>query len=961
MLTAIFLPFVGIPLLAGWGRGERSGWFALVFPLISTACLFAIALRTGGEPVTIRYPWIPSLGVDLTLLVDGLSLFFGLIVAGIGSLVFLYARAYLDGSYPHHGRFYATLLFFMGAMLGTVFAGNWLLLFLFWELTGIASFLLIGFFNDQPVSRSGARMSLLVTSGTGLFLLAGVLLIGHFAGSFDFAAVAAADLSGGGISGGWLNVMALLVLIGAFGKSAQFPFQFWLPNAMAAPTPVSAYLHSATMVKLGIFLVARTLPILQEATIWEPLLISVGFTTMLLGATVALLANDLKTILAYSTVSALGGLIGFYGFMERGTVSGDLVQILSHVFYKGCLFMVVGIVDHACHERDIRRLGGLRHRMPLVAVACAVAAASMAGIPGTLGFISKERLLEEGVAVVSQSHGWGGYALFCMIGSAILGVAFSLRFFFKVFCGPLTPVTQAARLPSRLIAFSPLLLAVGTLVFGLVPGWLDPLSAWHVAGLHTPSAPHHALWHGWTVPLGISVAIFLAGGALYWIGERLEWRFSGIPVALQWGRFFDDAMERLVALCARLTRATGADSPSHYLPIILAFIPLAVGAAVATRGTLPVLDWARPDLLRSVIALVIMAAVAGAIVLKTWKNQIVSLSVGGFLISFYYLLYRAPDLALTQLFVETAVLVLVIFLLSRFARAAEIGEEEDRPSRSRKGINLAVSFLVGLLAFGSVALVTGREAVERLGPFYTAHTVPLAGGANAVNTILVDFRGFDTLGEISVLVIAMFSAIGLLMRVKAAADRPPEPLPSTPEADAPGEPPITSYILSQTSLILFGLINLLALYLLFRGHNAPGGGFIAGLCTAISLIMLHLALGIRAIRAMFRFDPARLAVVGLLLSLSTPTASMLGGAWFFKHFSFHATVPLLGEIHLGTAFLFDLGVYFVVVGIACKLIFTLARSAARFPIPREEAYRYAAEGETAIEPEQPYKEVPRAH
>ncbi|HWL51136.1 MAG TPA: hydrogen gas-evolving membrane-bound hydrogenase subunit E [Chthoniobacteraceae bacterium] len=945
LLTAIFLPFVGIPLLAVLGRGERSGWWAFLFPLVSTACLVAVAIGTGGEPATLRYPWVPSLGVELTFLVDGLSLFFGLIVAGIGSLVFLYARAYLDGHYGGHGRFYASLLFFMGAMLGCVFAGNWLLLFVFWELTGVASFLLIGFFHELPVSRSGARMSLLVTSGTGLALLAGLLLVGQAVGSFDFATVAGADFAGA--SPFWLNTVALLVLLGAFGKSAQFPFQFWLPNAMTAPTPVSAYLHSATMVKLGLLLVARMAPVLQEATLWGPLLVLVGFATMVLGAVVAFLANDLKMILAYSTVSALGGLIGFYGLMERGEVSGDFVQILSHVFYKGCLFMVVGIVDQACHERDIRKLGGLRRRMPWVAAACAVAAASMAGMPGTLGFISKETLLETATALAG--NGWGRYALGCTLVSAVLGVAFSLRFFLKVFCGPLTPATETIRPPSRVIRVSPLLLAAGTLVFGVFPGRLDALSAWRVAGLHAPEARHYALWHGWSAAVAISAAIWIAGFLLYRLGERLEWRFTGVPAALQWGRLFDRAMEGLIALCARITRATGAETPSHYLPIILAVIPLAVGTAVATQGTLPLPEWERPDLLRSVIALVIIASVCGAIFLKTWKSQLVSLSISGFLVSFYYLLYRAPDLALTQLFVETAVLVLVIFLLSRFARAAQRGEADDRPSPSRRGVNLAVSVLVGALAFASVAWVSGGSALPKLGPFYAANTVPLAGGTNAVNTILVDFRGFDTLGEISVLVIAMLSALGLLMRVRADAGRPPEPLPSG-SREEPGQPPITSPILSQSSLALFGLINLLALYLLLRGHNAPGGGFIAGLCTAISLILLHLALGIGAVRAMFRFDPSRLAVAGLLLSLLMPTLSMFGGGWFFEHFAFHGHLPLLGEIHFGTAFFFDLGVYFVVVGIACKLIFTLASSTARFPLPREEVCRYAAEGETTIEP-----------
>jgi len=924
LLIAIFLPLLGVPLVAVTRRGP--GWLALVFPVISTLCLAVVAAERPGAAAIVERPWVPSLGLNLRFLVDGLSLFYGLVVSAMGVAVFFYAQAYMGGSPRSRARFFATLLFFMGTMLGTVFSGSLLLLFVFWELTGIASFLLIGFFNDRPASRDGARMSLLVTAGTGLCLLAGLLLL--------------EPTGSGELSPGRLNVVALLVLLGAFGKSAQVPFQFWLPNAMAAPTPVSAYLHSATMVKLGVFLTARMAPVLGGAAWWEPLLVAVGFASMLLGAWFALLSHDLKAILAWSTVSALGSLLGFYGLGAGGTVSGDYLQILSHVLYKAALFMVVGIVDHACHERDLRQLGGLGRRMPLVALAGVISAASMAGIPGTLGFVSKELLLGEAVAGMGGPA--GKYALACITLSALLSVAVALRLGFAFFgSGERGAVVHP---PSAALQAVPLLLALGTLAFGLFPGWLDrPLFALHLPELHPAVPPHYALWHGWNLPLAVTGCALAAGVALGAFGIRGGWRFPAIPAALRWENLFNRGYDALVRLCGTVTRATGAETPIGFLPIILLFLTGGVALAAGTSPRLPELTPGAPDFLRSAVALIMVPAVLGAILLRGWMAQLVSLSISGFLVSFYYVLYRAPDLALTQIFVETAVLVPVIFLLSRFSRSASEGGET--PPSPRRWLNFAVAVAMGATVCAALLMI-GPPPADRLGLFYMARTVPLAEGANAVNTILVDFRGFDTMGEVSVLVIAMLGGLGLLMRKRDAEEWPP-----VPGGDEAGRPVIRSLILRQSALALCGIANLVAIYLLLRGHNAPGGGFIAGLCTAMSLVLLHLALGVRWMRERVRFDPARMAGAGLLLAVLVPTASMLAGHWFFDHGSVHwSGIPLIGEIHAGTPLLFDLGVYFVVVGVTCKLVFTLAQSThgwTRFL--REEQRPYSARGERPIE------------
>ncbi|MDW8310934.1 MAG: proton-conducting transporter membrane subunit, partial [Verrucomicrobiales bacterium] len=436
LLLAIGLPLAGAPLLALVGRrfGRGVSLAALVFPIVSLAAVLALTRGVApGVREVIEWPWIPSLGLSLSFLVDGLSVFFGLVVSGMGVLIFYYARHYLDKRYRHQGRFYCFLTLFMAAMLGTVFANDLLLLFIFWELTGLASFLLIGFEHAEEASRRGARMALLVTGGTGLLLMVGAILLGQNAGTYRLDVLLAEPGKFAGRE--WLNTAFVLVALGAFGKSAQFPFHFWLPNAMAAPTPVSAYLHSATMVKLGVFLIARVFPIFHGSDWWLPLLTVIGFGTLLLGTTLALLSHDLKAILAFSTVSQLGYMIGSYGVAPAGGIDYDYLHILNHVFYKGALFMLVGIIDHAAGTRDLRELGGLWRRMPLAGAATLVGTATMAGMIGTTGFISKEVIFHE-IFVVMRTHGWlGAYAAVAVVLASVLKMGFSCRIFFGAFCG----------------------------------------------------------------------------------------------------------------------------------------------------------------------------------------------------------------------------------------------------------------------------------------------------------------------------------------------------------------------------------------------------------------------------------------------------------------------------------------------------------------------------------------------
>ncbi len=776
LLTAIFLPFLAVPVvvLAGRSLGVRTGWVALAVPVVSAALILQLAL--GAEPFDrqlVTLPWVPSLGLDLMFVVDGLSLFFGLVVSAMGALVTFYSAHYLDSHYRHHGRFYAYLLLFMGSMLGTVFSGNLLLLFIFWELTGISSFLLIGFLHDKEVSRDGARMALLVTGGTGLCLLAGVVMVGEMAGTYELAALMDGALKGS--PPGLLTAAFVLIAIGALGKSAQFPFHFWLPNAMAAPTPVSAYLHSATMVKLGVFLIARIFPIFRDLDWWSPLLVTVCFSTMVLAALLALLSHDLKAILAYSTVSQLGFLIGFYGMSPPDGAQGDLLHIASHVFYKGCLFMVVGIIDHSTGGRDVRRLGGLRSRLPLLALVTLVATASMAGLPGTLGFISKEYMLKEKFDYWEGAAVFNWYPLIMVVLASVMKVAFSFRIFWGIFGGKPSPeVVKHYHAPGIGMQIPPLLLGAACLLFGLFPGLLGvALGHLQTAGLHPTESLHFSIWHGVSREFIMSVLIVLAGAGLFAIFQIERWRWAQVPAWLRFDAGFEAGVVLLPKASKKLGRLLRFDHAFDYLGIAIGFMVVVLGGywvvhRVELSPGLPTLADFEP--LRTFVVILIGVAVAMVITMRSWTSQLIAVSIVGFLVTFYYVLFRAPDLAMTQILVESATLLLVLLLLSRFPRASEMSERGRSFSASRQVVNIAVSVGVGVLTTMGALMAMQHKHPDPAGLYFLENTVPLAHGTNAVNTVLVDFRGFDTLLEAAVLLIACLGALGLVMRYRRSAE-----------------------------------------------------------------------------------------------------------------------------------------------------------------------------------------------
>lgn len=940
LLVLLLGPLLSAPLMVLLGRrwGARVGWAALPTPLVGLGACLAAYLLPEAQRTTVSWEWVPRLGVQLSFAPDGLSLFFGVLVTGIGTLVTLYATFYLDEGYERCGQFYCILQLFMAAMLVTVFSSNLLVLFTAWELTGVASFFLIGFLHDRRESQRSARMALLTTGFTGLSLLVGIVLLQQSFGTVELTRILEGPVPAG--SEHLLTVAFLFCFVGICGKSALFPFSYWLPNAMAAPTPVSAYLHSATMVKLGVFLTARMLPVFVGIESWTPVLIAVGFSTFLLGALLACLSSDLKAVLAFTTVAQLGLLVGQYGWASHaGAAFGDLLHILNHSLYKACLFMVVGIIDHTTGTRDFRQLGGLLRKLPLTGAAALIALAALAGIPLTSGFVSKELLLEGALGFRSSHPGLlGSWQLLALGAGSILHVLIALRITKRVFLGATPPnVESHFHTPSLGLQLPAFLLALGVLYFGVQPAAFGHFTASFASW--GSSAPELALWHGWTPAAVLSLAIFSLAGVCFWSSERAGWPRLSVPRWLRFDRGAERLIDAIPSLGQWLDRALSFTRPSRYLFIIVGCVVATLLAGVLQVRAGVALLLAQLDLVpRDIEAWIRWGAVlfisTGALLAAAWKRpipQLFAVSLVGFGIALYYVLYRAPDLALTQLLVETATLLLVLLVVLRFKR----DHAERQPLTARSPLSrlarVVLSSGAGLL-LGLGVLIFPNDRSDRAGAFYLEQAAPLAGGTNAVNTVVVDFRGFDTMLELTVLLIAALGCLGLLSR--ATASPPSESsLPVTDLFPVPRD-----FILRAIAIGAFVPLNLFSLYIFLRGHDAPGGGFVAGLITALSLLLLSFVLGVEGFRRRFRVDPTALAVAGVVLTVATALLPALSGLSLLHHF--HTTV---GPLTLATPMLFDAGVFLAVVGVTLKLMLPLMKSVHGLPaFVREEEAHFAA-------------------
>jgi multicomponent K+:H+ antiporter subunit A len=983
-LTALLLvPFLGSLLFLVLPRAVLSRAVpARVAILCAAVCLcltLHLTLDGGvGNDHRVFLPWIPALGLNVSLWLDGPALFFSWLVTAVGLLIFIYAAYYMDPQ-DSPWRFFGTLLFFMGSMLGVVLSRNVLFMFLFWELTSISSFILIGHWHEKEGARAGALRALVITGGGGLFLLVGIAIVFWIVTAGGIPAAEALEWDQL-----WANrqlvlqhpagvVAMICLLVGAFTKSAQWPFHFWLPGAMEAPTPVSAFLHAATMVKAGIYLLGRLYPIFWDAELWLLLVGGTGVLTMLFGGFMALLSRDLKQLLAHSTVSQLGLLTAYYGFGfglvdEEKKLPLDLLLIASHALFKGALFMLVGVIDHGAGTRDWTRLGGLRCSMPVTALLVSIGAASMAGLPLTLGFVAKELFLKTALRLETGDT----VLLYILPIAAVIASAFTMAYCLRIAVSPFwgTPRDPEVHAheggPGLLVP--PAVLILLCLAGGLyVPFKEGPLAALtNEAYFATKSGFKVAFFLHLDKLVAIAAFLYITGPILYRFTGRIEALYVRLgrprPFMRIHDRLFDEAIPGFAKWLARLVQSP---SLQRNLTISLAVIVVAIAGSMTWSGFGA--PW-RPELSREHLlagGVVVMVCACLCVVLasRVLLFRIIAMSPIGLLVTLYFLLYKAPDLALTQILVEVVTLVVLLMLLFR-APQAITRVPPGAPGLLRAGIAIAAGLMMAVLTYAGFQGVHrsspiaggmptakdyylqnakypalgGDEALARERDYPGWENMRSGGGNNAVNVILVDFRGIDTMGEILVLSVAAIGVLVLLtksrhqgmedpvyrrqfalvQRINERMDGEglPPPVPVTRRTLWPGP----SLLFMEVARFVPAMLLAFSTVLFFAGHNAPGGGFIAGLMAAIAIVLLLLAFPKDRIPRLYRVDYLRLIPAGLFVAVGTGMASMLLGLPFLTSDFVYLDIPMLGSVGLASAMAFDFGIFVVVVGITLLII-----------------------------------------
>ncbi|MFE3836620.1 monovalent cation/H+ antiporter subunit A [Pseudogemmobacter sonorensis] len=895
-----------------------------------------------GEVPRAVVGWIPALGLNLSFRVDGYAWLFVALVLAIGILVVVYARYYLSKSDPVP-RFYSFLMAFTGAMVGMLLSGNILMLVVFWELTSIISFLLIGYWYHTPAARDGARTALVITGGGGICLLAAMLLLGQITGSYDLDVVLA---SGEAIKAHPLYLPVLILfLLGAFTKSAQFPFHFWLPGAMAAPTPVSAYLHSATMVKAGVFLLIRFFPALGGSDAWFWLVTGTGMTTLLAGSVIALFRHDLKGLLAYSTISNLGLITALAGIGSTGAIVAAVFHIVNHGVFKASLFMAAGIVDHETGSRDMRRLSGLRRTMPITATLVIVASAAMAGVPLLNGFLSKELFFAE--AADWHNGSWLDEALpWLATLAALFTVAYSLRLALAVFFGPeATDLPKKPHEPPVLMRLPVELLVVICLAVGILPALtVEPVlnvAARSILGADLPEV-HIAIWHGINTPLMMSVAAIVLGAAVYFLfAGRIAQGPEGPPLLhrLRGQKVYDWLMLRLSWSWPRaIHRLLGTE---RLQPQIRLLFLLGIGAAVLVLGGAL---WALPPVKTNALspAFGIMWLIGGACAIgAAWQAKyhrfasVILLGGAGLITCLTFAWFSAPDLAVTQLLVEIVTTVLLLLGLRWLPRRREeIHEDNLLPARVRRGRDLVIAIVAGAgLAALAYAVMT-RKLVPNIGDWFLRNAYYEGGGTNVVNVILVDFRAFDTFGEITVLAIVGLTVYALLRRFRPA----PESIRAPEQQQGERDGALRDYLYVPSVIMrwMFPALIVMASYLFFRGHDLPGGGFSAGVTLAIALLLQYIASNVRWVEMRITILPIRWMGFGLLVAGATGIGAFLFGYPFLSAHARYVDMPLIGKVPMATAMGFDLGVFALVVGATVLMVIAIAHQSLRSARLREQ-------------------------
>lgn len=948
LVVLLALPFAGSIAAGCFPANARNAeaWLAGAIALAGFGLAASLYPEmSNGQVIRFDLEWLPAFGIDFTLRMDGFAWTFCVLVSGIGFLVVLYARYYMSPADPVP-RFFSFFLSFMGSMLGVVLSGNLIQLVFFWELTSLFSFLLIGYWHHSAAARDGARMALIVTSAGGLCLFAGALLLGRILGSYDLDDVLAA---GSRIRAHALYVPALvLVAAGALTKSAQFPFHFWLPHAMAAPTPVSAYLHSAAMVKLGVFLLARLWPVMAGTDAWIWIVGTAGLITLVLAAYTAIFQHDLKGLLAYSTISNLGLITVLLGLNSPLALVAAVFHIMNHATFKASLFMAAGIIDHETGTRDIRRLSGLYRFLPITATLAMVAAAAMAGVPLLNGFLSKEMFFSEALSAEGPVRALNRAMPFVATLWGMFSVAYSLRFVHGVFFGP--PPAGLPREPHEppyWMRFPIELLVLACLVVGILPAFtIGPILDIAVRALLRPQAPSYSLavWHGFTTPLIMSL-IALGGGAVLYLllQKHLARGAEGTPLLppVDGRRIFE---RMLVVLSWRWARALEGVLGTRRLQPQLRWVVLAALAAALWPIHLRGLQWGPLALTPIDPVFLLMWLVGAACALgAAWQakfHRLVALVLAGgsgLVVCLTFVWLSAPDLALTQLLVEIVTAVLLLlglrWLPKRIAfKWTLAGARAALPRRVRDfAIAAASGTSLAVLAYAVMSRPLPDNTISR---FFLERAWPEGGGTNVVNVIIVDFRGFDTLGEIAVLGVVAIAVYSLLRRFRPARESI-EPLPQHMQqtaATAAEDLAVPAVIMR----LMFPAIGLLAVYLLLRGHNLPGGGFVAGITLAIGVILQYMVAGTRRTEERLAIRPLRWIAAGLLIAGATGAGSWLFAHPFLTSHAAHLELPLIGALHLPSALFFDLGVFSLVVGATGLVLIALAHQSTRAHRPPRE-------------------------
>ena len=933
LFLIVALPFLGALLPGLMNSAGRQACAGITF-VVSLSAFIGLLTNApavlAGDVVTVGVDWLPILGLNFNLMLDGLGFFFALLILGIGLLIIAYARFYLSRD-DNMGEFFTYLLLFQGAMVGIVLSDNILLLLIFWELTSLSSFLLIGYWKHLPEGRQGARMALTVTGMGGLAMIGGMLILGQIAGSYDLSVILQnREL----IQESPLYLPALLlILLGCFTKSAQFPFHFWLPHAMAAPTPVSAYLHSATMVKAGIFLMARMWPVLSGTPEWIAIVTTAGLITMVLGAVIALFKHDLKALLAFSTVSHLGLITMLLGTSTAFGTMAAMFHILNHATFKAALFMSAGIVDHETHTRDIRRLGGLRHLMPITFVIATLGALSMAGIPLLNGFLSKEMMLEEAYRTELFGSVW------LVPGLAVLGSLFSAAYCFRLishtFLGPKRDDYPAKpHDPGAGLWMPPAILVTLVVIIGVAPFLAEPfvktVTASVLGGVVEVPTAYFKIWHGLVPALYMSIIATIGGLILLAMFKPLlkTWDAAPRPEAKV---IFEGLVEAIVALAQRLMRPLHDGSFSRYALFaavsivgagIYAWMTGTVGEATRAMqpaGIVPIAGW----------LMLVAAALAMVFLHRNRLLALILMGICGLMVSVGFVYFSAPDLAMTQFTVEAVTIILLLLALNFLPNRSPV--ESTTMQRSR---DVAVAVVGGLATFALTYHYLLREAVEpAISAFHVENSYKGGGGTNMVNVILVDFRGFDTYGEIIVLGIAALLIYALTESLLSGPVRA-RLLNRKPDQPRAGDMhPMMMVVLTR---VMMPIVMLVGFYIFLRGHNEPGGGFIAGLVVSIGVVTQYMASGFSWTTARLRYPYHGVIGAGVLIAGLTGIGSWFVSKPFLTSDFTYVRIPPFNEFELATALFFDLGVFLAVVGAVMLALESLSRLARRQQMPDAE-------------------------